>query len=148
MLKRVKMYGTPGAFLVGLRLIAFEGTVVDLADTAANVTAFGRPPTSRGVSAWPQAQLVALCESGINAVCDAGLWPYNHDEEAGVHLLLRSVIPYMVVLSDRGQHSYDPIAATLARGALILNRVPAHVKPTTIAVLPDGTHLVHLRPGD
>lgn len=64
---------TPGAFLFGLRLMAFDGSMVDLADTAANVAAFERRPSSRGMSAWPQAQLVALCECGTQALCDAGL---------------------------------------------------------------------------
>jgi hypothetical protein len=139
---------TPGAFLFGLRVMAVDGTMVDLADTPANVAAFGRRPTSRGVSAWPQAQLVALCESGTHAICDAGLWPYNHDEEAGVCRLLRSVTPGMLVLSDMGLHSYDLLAATRERGAEILNRVPSHVKPQIITTLADGTDLVRLRPSD
>jgi hypothetical protein len=139
---------TPGAFLFGLRLMAFDGTMVDLADTPANVQAFGRRPSSRGTCAWPQAQLVALCESGTHAICDAGLWPYNHDEEAGVRRLLRSVTPGMLVLSDMGLHSYDLLAATLRRGAEILNRVPAHVKPQVICTLSDGTQLVRLRPSE
>jgi hypothetical protein len=138
----------PGAFLCGLRLMAFDGTMVDLAATPANVAVVGRRPASRGTCAWPQAQLVALCESGTHASCDAGLWPYNHDEEAGVRRLLRAVTPGMLVLSDRGLHSYDLIAATLGRGAAILNRVPAHVKPQLSATLADGTQLVRLRPSD
>lgn len=136
----------PGAFLFGLRLMAFDGTIVDLADTPANVVAFGRRSTARGVSAWPQAQLVALCESGTHAICDAGLWPNNHDEEAGVRRLLRSVTLGMLVLTDRGLHSYDLLAATVERGAQILNRVPSHVKPQVITTLADGTQLVRLRP--
>ncbi|PZS08959.1 MAG: IS4 family transposase [Chloroflexi bacterium] len=139
---------TPGAFLFGLRLMAFDGTMVNLADTAANVAAFGRRPASRGTCAWPQAQLVALCESGTHAICDAGLWPYNHDEETGVRRLLRSVTSGMLVLSDMGLHSYDLLAATLGRGAQILNRVPSHLKPQVITTLADGTQLVQLRPSD
>jgi Insertion element 4 transposase N-terminal/Transposase DDE domain len=139
---------TPGAFLFGLRLMAFDGTMIDLADTPANEAAFGRRPTSRGASAWPQAQLVALCESGTHAICDAGLWPYNHDEEAGARRLLRSVTPGMLVLSDMGLHSYDLLMATRERGAAILNRVPSHVKPQVIATLADGTQLVRLRPSN
>lgn len=139
---------TPGAFLFGLRLMAIDGTMVDLADTPANVHAFGRRPASRGTCGWPQAQVVALCESGTHAVCDAGLWPYNHDEEAGAFRLLRSVGIGMLVLSDMGLHSYDLLAATLARGAQVLNRVPAHVKPQVVRTLEDGTQLVRLRPSD
>jgi hypothetical protein len=139
---------TPGAFLFGLRLMAVDGTTLDLADTPANVAAFGRRPSSRGTSAWPQAQLVGLCECGTHAVCDAGLWPYNHDEERGARRLLRSVTEGMLLLSDMGLHSFDLLVATLARGAHVLNRVPSHVKPQVIETLADGTQLVRLRPSD
>jgi hypothetical protein len=39
---------TKGAFLGGLRLMAVDGTTLDLADTPANEQAFGRPTTHRG----------------------------------------------------------------------------------------------------
>src|SRR5207248_3889841 len=53
---------TKGAFLGGLRLMALDGTTLDLADTAANERAFGRPTTHRGhaAAAFPQLRLVAL----------------------------------------------------------------------------------------
>jgi hypothetical protein len=91
---------------------------------------------------------VALGECGTHALCDAGVWPYHYDEEAGAFRLLRSVGMGMLVRSDRGLHSYDLLAATLARGAEILNRVPAHVNPPVICTLEDGTQLVQLRPSD
>src|SRR5262249_12324239 len=50
---------TPGAFLGRWRLMALDGTKGDVPDTPANARAFGRPATGRGVSAWPQVQVVA-----------------------------------------------------------------------------------------
>ena len=38
---------TPGAFLCGLRLMAIDGTVEDVPDTAEYVAAFGRHPGDR-----------------------------------------------------------------------------------------------------
>ena len=32
---------------------------------------------SRGISAWPQAQVVVLSECGTHALCDAGDWPHD-----------------------------------------------------------------------
>src|SRR5579884_3472726 len=40
---------TPGAFLFGLRLMAIDGTTLDLPDTPENARLFGRPSTSRGL---------------------------------------------------------------------------------------------------
>jgi hypothetical protein len=44
----------PEAFLFGLRLMALDGTVLDLPDTPENVRAFGKRHFPRGTSAWPQ----------------------------------------------------------------------------------------------
>src|SRR5215218_11360511 len=63
--------GTGGAFLGGLRLMAIDGTTVDVADTPENDRAFGRPTTGRGVGASPQLRVLALIETGTHAICDA-----------------------------------------------------------------------------
>ena len=45
---------TPGAFYRGMRLMAVDGFVLNIADTPANEKAFGRPKTGRGLGAFPQ----------------------------------------------------------------------------------------------
>src|SRR5262245_34037188 len=47
---------TPGACYCGLRLMALDGFVVDLPDTAANGRAFGRPHNGRAPAAFPPAR--------------------------------------------------------------------------------------------
>ena len=65
---------TPGSWLAGRRLVALDGTCLDLPDTPANAEHFGRPGSSRGEqSAFPQARLVALAECGTHAVFDAAI---------------------------------------------------------------------------
>ncbi len=139
---------TPGAFLFGLRLMALDGTTLDMPDTPANVRAFGRQPSPRGTSAWPRVQVVALSECGTHAICDAGVWRWDADERAAGRRLLRSVRRGMLVLWDRGFHSCTTIAAARATGAHFLGRLPATDQPLTVAILTDGTRLVRLRPGD
>ena len=53
--------GTPGCFYRGLRLMAVDGFVLDVADTTANDRVFGRPRNGRAVCAFPQARVLALC---------------------------------------------------------------------------------------
>jgi hypothetical protein len=140
---------TPGAFLFGRwRLMALDGTKWHVPDTPANEHAFGRPPTSRGSSAWPQAQVVALSECGTHAICDAGVWRGDASEHRAARRLLRSVEPGMLLTWDRGLHSFDLVVATRARRAHFLGRLPATVQPAVVAVLADGTQLVRLRPAD
>ena len=137
---------TPGAFLFGLRLVALDGTVEDVPDTAANVRAFGRSHSTRGPAAFPQVQGVYLVEVGSHALIDAGFWPIQTSERVGGFRLLRSVTPEMLVMWDRGFHDYAMLVAVRHRGGHVLGRLPAHVKPQRVRSLPDGSYLAHLAP--
>jgi hypothetical protein len=139
---------TPGAFLFGLRLMAIDGTTEDVPDTPANVAVFGRHQGDRGPSAFPQVQGVYLVECGTHAVVDAGFWPYHTSERVGGFRLLRSVTPGMLVMWGRGFHDYDMFVQTRQRGAHVLSRLPAHVKPKVVRRLADGSYLAYLRPSD
>jgi hypothetical protein len=137
---------TPGAFLFGLRLVAIDGTVEDVPDTAANQRAFGRLHGKRGPAAFPQVQGVYLVEVGSHALIDAGFWPIHTSERVGGFRLLRSVTPEMLVMWDCGFHDYEMLWAVRQRGAHVLGRLPATVKPQRVRSLPDGSYLAHLRP--
>lgn len=137
---------TPGAFRFGKRLMAIDGTTFTVPDTPENEGHFGRHPTGRGRTAFPQVQAVLLVEAGTHVVCDAGFWPVNESERTGGYRMLRSLSTEMLVLWDRGFHSFDMVQGALARGADVLARLPAHVKPEVVGVLADGSRLVRLRP--
>jgi Insertion element 4 transposase N-terminal/Transposase DDE domain len=139
---------TPGAFRCGLRLLALDGTVEDVPDTPANVRAFGRQHSARGASAFPQVQGVYLTECGTHAVVDAGFWPCHTSERVGGFRLLRSVGAGMLLLWDRGFHSFEMVARTRARGAHVLGRVPAGVTLRPRWLLPDGSSWAYLYPSD
>lgn len=67
---------TPGAFLNGLRLMAVDGTALDLPDTDANARVFGYPGTRAGTAAsFPKARLVVLVEAGTHLITDAFISP-------------------------------------------------------------------------
>src|ERR671913_2084012 len=135
----------PEAFLFGLRLMALDGTVLDLPDTPENVRVFGKRNSPRGRSAWPQARVVALSECATHAVLEAGVWPHDFDERAAGMRLLRGVGEGVLLLWDRGLHSFEMVEGALARGAHLLGRLPAKVKPLQSRTLADGTKLVVLR---
>ena len=64
--QQVGLQITPGVFNRDWRLLSPDGTCLDVADTPANVTSFGRPGASRGnaVGAFPQVRLVGLPSAG------------------------------------------------------------------------------------
>jgi hypothetical protein len=139
---------TRDAFLFGLRLMAIDGTTEDVADTPANAAYFGRQTGSRGDSAFPQVRAVYLCECGTHALCDAGFWPYPVSERVGGLRMLRSVGPDMLVMWDRGFHSYDMATRCVQRQAHFLARLPAHVQLKPLRRLSDGSYLAYLLPSD
>lgn len=139
---------TPGAFLFGLRVMAIDGTVEDAPDTPENARVFGRQHGSRGDSAFPQVRGVYLAECGTHAVVDAGFWPYATCERVGAFRLLRSVVPGMLVMWDRGLHDFDMLVAVRQRGGQVLSRLPSFVNPQRVRTLADGSYLADLRPSD
>jgi len=136
----------PGAFLFGLRLMAIDGTVLDLPDTPENDRAFGRPTTGRGeqVGAFPQLRLVWLVEAGTHVLCDLILRPYRGGEAPAARRLLRSVRAGMLVMWDRGLHSYEMLRGTLDRGADFLGRVGKAVVLQPEELLCDGSFLARV----
>jgi len=137
---------TPGAFLGGLRLMAVDGTTLDVADTPANARAFGRPTTRRGRGAFPQLRVVALLETGTHALCDVVLRPFHGGEAPAARHLLRAVGPGMLLLWDRGFYGYEFVRRTLGRGAAFLGRTKAKVVLPPEAVLADGSYLSTIYP--
>lgn len=120
---------TPGAFLNGLRLMVVDGTVFDLPDTQANARVWGYPGSRSGTqAAFLKVRLVMLVEAGTHLLTDALLCPYRRGERVRALKLLRSVTTGMLLMWDRGVHSYKMVRATLARGCHRLGRVPAQVK--------------------
>jgi hypothetical protein len=137
---------TPGAFLGGLRVMAIDGTTLDLADTPENAQAFGRPTTGRGAGAFPQIRVLALIETGTHVICDAVIRPFRSGEVPTALHLLRSVGPGMLLLWDRGFHSYEMVRATLAREAHFLGRTKRNIVLRPTEILTDGSFLAQIYP--
>lgn len=135
---------TPGAFLFGLRLMAVDGTVEDVPDTPANAAAFGRQKGSRGDSAFPQLRNAYLVESGTHAICDAVVRGYQFGERSAALRLLRSVDEGMLLMWDRGFHSFRMVHDCLAQGCHFLGRVPSHAILESREALPDGSFIAEL----
>ena len=72
--------------------------------------------------------MVLLIEAGTHLITDALICPYRMGERVRALKLLRSVGESMLLMWDRGLHSYRMVNATLAKGCQYLGRVPANVK--------------------
>jgi len=140
---------TPGVWLAGRRLVAVDGMCLDVADTAANDTHFGRPGVNKGErAAFPQARVVALAECGTHAVFAAQIGTYSESEATLTEQLLCRLEPGMLLTADRGFFSYALWRKAIATGADLLWRIrtdKSAPQPTHLEDLPDGSWLAHLR---
>jgi hypothetical protein len=140
----VRRAGWSHAF--GRLLVAWDATTFDLADTAANAAAFGRPlDRNRRPGPWPQARLAALVGCGTRQVIDAAFGPLREGERALATRLAGSLRPGMLLLADRGFYSYPMWRAATGSGAELLWRVrTASPRLPVIQALPDGSYLARL----
>ena len=140
---------TPGAWLAGRRLVAIDGTCLDVADTAENAAYFGRPGVNKGEkAAFPQARVLALAECSTHAIFAARVGTYRESEAKLAGKLLEAFAPGMLVSADRGFFSYVLWRGAIATGADLLWRIRTDrtgPQPTHLRDLDDGSWLAHLR---
>lgn len=138
---------TIGAFLNGLRIVVIDGTCFDVPDSDENARVFGRPSSRPGTqAAFPKVRLVILVEAGTHLIFDALMCPYRMGERVRALKLLRSVSSGMLLMWDRGLHSYAMVQATVAKGCDYLGRIPANVKFLAEQPLTDGSYLSWIHP--
>jgi hypothetical protein len=138
---------TVGAFLNGLRVVAIDGTCLNIPDSDENARVFGRPGSRPGTrAAFPKARLVILLEAGTHLIFDALICPYKMGERVRALRLLRSVTEEMLLMWDRGLHSYAMVSATLSKGSNYLGRIPSNVKFLKETQLEDGSYLSFINP--
>jgi hypothetical protein len=139
--------GVAGAWLAGRRLVAIDGTCLDVADTAENAAWFGRPGVNKGErAAFPQARLVALAECGTHAIFDAVVGPYTTAENTLAGELIDRLEPGVLLLADHGFCGFPLWQRAVTRGADLLWRAKPTMKPRYLETLDDGSWLAELRP--
>jgi len=147
--KVVRLLGTPetpGAFYKGLRLMGLDGFVLNLPDTPANDRTFGRPQSGRAAGAFPQARVLALCETGSHVLYRWLVKPIRWGEISMAPWLLKQLQSNMLLLWDRNFLSYKTVQQVRRRGAQLLARIKSTLIFEPIQELPDGSFLAKLYP--
>ncbi|WP_233808973.1 IS4 family transposase [Paraburkholderia sp. HP33-1] len=141
-LRPVAPPGLPGAWYRGLRVMALDGSTMDVADERANAQFFGYPAASRGSSAFPQARLLGLVECGTHVVTAAQIGPYSDSEQAMAAKLLPAKLQAdMLVLADRNFYGFKLWELACASGAKLAWRVKSSLKLPVRRILADGSYL-------
>jgi hypothetical protein len=139
---------TKGAFYRSWRLMSIDGTCLDVADTAANDSAFGRPGSVRenSMGPFPQIRVVGLAECATHAICDATIGRYADHEQHLAPRLAGSVSPGMLVLADRGFFSYSLWSTFASSGADLLWRTKRNLVLPVDRRFSDGSFLSAIYP--
>lgn len=136
----------PGAFLAGLRLVSWDGTQFDVANSAANDAVFVPSRSRKGVAAFGKIRLMTLIEVGTHAVIDAVFG--TESEQVLAARLAPSLEPGMLLLADRNFPSWKLWAHCAEGGAHLLWRVKASRLLPRIGTFTDGSWLAVLpKPG-
>jgi Insertion element 4 transposase N-terminal/Transposase DDE domain len=135
--------GAPGAWYRGLRVMALDGSCMDVADEAANAKVFGYPTNARGDGAFPKMRVLALVECGTHAVVVCEMAPYCHSEQAMLVKLLErpKLTADMLVLADRGFYGFKLWKSACATGAKLVWRVKSKMLLPVQQMLPDSSYL-------
>jgi len=132
---------TRGAWYRQWRLVSLDGSTLDVADTAENEQAFGRPGASRGASAYPKIRFVALLESGTHVLWAARMDRYKTDEITLAGAVVPALRKGMLCLADRFFPAYNLWRKAAQTGADLLWRVRKNARLDVDKRLADGSYL-------
>jgi hypothetical protein len=132
---------TRGAWYRQWRLVSLDGSTLDVADTAENEKAFGRPGASRGSSAFPKIRFVALLENGTHVLWAAHMDRYSTDELTLAEKVIPSLNEGMLCLADRFFPSYKLWRMAARTKADLLWRTRQNARLDVEKRLPDGSYL-------
>jgi hypothetical protein len=134
-----------GARWRGLLVVAVDGTIMTVADSAANLAVYSRQRGGRnGPSGYPMLRLLVLVSCGTRTVIDAVFRPVSRGETTCAPFLLGSLRAGMLLLADRNFAAGFLAAQIAAAEADFLIRVRTGNSAPKLPVLrrlPDGSWL-------
>jgi hypothetical protein len=131
---------TRGAWYRQWRLVSLDGSTLDVADTAANDRAFGRPGASRGSSAYPKIRFVGLLENGTRVLWAAQVDRYTTDEITLAQTVVPALKKGILCLADRFFPSYELWQKAAQTGADLLWRVRQNARLEVDRRFADGSY--------
>lgn len=137
---------TRGAFYRSWRLVAIDGSTLDVADTSANTAAFGRPKNGRGEGGFPQIRFVSLVESGTHVLFASRMAGYQVSEIALSKEVFGALQPGMLCLADRVYFGYPQWQQASATGAELLWRLKCNRILPCLQRFDDGSYLSRIYP--
>lgn len=130
----------------GLALFGMDGTTVRLPDTPENDDIFGRPGSSRGSTAYPQARVVAVMAIQSRLLFTANIGSYDQSEQTLADELWPKLPDQSLTILDRGFVNYGTFARLQAVGSgrHFLCRAKKNLRFKLVESLGDGDRIVEV----
>ena len=139
---------TKGAWYRSWRLVSWDGSTLDVADTRETETAFGRPGANRGKSAYPQLRFVSLVENGTHVLFGSQMAEYAIGETTLAQQVLPALRPGMLCLADRQFFGFQFWEQARATGADLLWRIKKNLRLPCEKRLADGSYRSRIYPSE
>jgi hypothetical protein len=132
---------TKGAWYRQWRLVSLDGSSLDVADTAKNAKAFGRPGGPRGSGAFPKIRFVGLLENGTHVLWAAQMSQFATSETTLAKDVVKALRKGMLCLADRLFPGYQLWENAAKTGADLLWRTKRTAHLDVEQRLADGSYL-------
>lgn len=138
---------TKGAWYGRFRLVALDGSSLNLQDTPANRKRYGKAATAgkKKTSPLPLIRFVALCEIGTHVLFAVRMAAWKISEVALAKQLINRLEPGMLCLADRLFYGFALWNQAVATGAELLWRVQKKIPLPRLQMLKDGSYLSEVR---
>jgi hypothetical protein len=130
----------------GLAVYGVDGSTLRVPDTEENEAAFGRPHSSRGDAAYPQARIVAVMVLRSHLLARVEFGPSSDSEVKLAERIWPTLPDHSVTIVDRGFISYRVFHAIQNGGQQRhwLTRAKANLQFREVKSLGRGDHLVEI----
>ena len=136
----------PGVFYNEFRVVAVDGTTVDIQDTAANRERFGIHANQHGNAGYPQVKAVVMVECGSRVPLGCA-YGGGDEYEPGLFDKIQSKLGKdRLLLADQMYYDFSRWTSCAERAGALLWRVKNNLNLKSIAVLEDGSYLAEIRP--
>lgn len=130
------------------RVVAADGSSVEIQSTKENIDRFGVHTNQHGEAGYPHLKFVALTESGTRVVFGASIGGEHDGEGALFDKLIEKLDSGMILLADRLYFSFDRWKRCSNRGCALLFRVKDSLNLRAENVFSDGSFTATIKPSN
>jgi hypothetical protein len=146
-IKPIASESCKNSFYKNLRLVAIDGTIINLPDSKENEAHFKRQ-MSGNKSPFPQARMISIAECGTHVIFKSQIASIKTGEITMAKSMLKNLSKGMLCTADRNYFCYELWDIACNTGASLLWRAKSNNNLPVEKILPDHSYLSTIRSAD